>query len=68
MRQIKVGNYISVLRNVDEKKVAPNLPVSRYQHARVTQVNPTYVLCKVKGGGDIYAIRSNLKPHFWAED
>lgn len=68
MRTIKVGNFISVLNPVDRKLDAPNTPVLRYQHARVTEVHPSYVLCKVGNGTVINAIRNTSKPHLWVWD
>lgn len=58
MRAIKAGMHISVKNPVDCKLDGDNAPVLKYQHAKVTEVHPTYVLCSVKGGDLIYAIRN----------
>lgn len=50
--------YVSVKHPVDLKLDPPNNHVLKYQHAKVTEVNPTYIMCSVKGGDPIYAIRN----------
>lgn len=58
MKQVKVNMHVQVLRDVDEKKDAPNLPVSRYQHARVTEVtDQDTIKVSVKGGAELVALR-----------
>jgi hypothetical protein len=63
MKFVRVGMYVNVLVDVDMKKVAPNLPVSKYQHARVTEVtDQDTIKVSVGGGPEMVALRLDDPP------
>jgi len=63
MKKVRVGMGIGVLMDIDEKKVAPNTPVTRYIHGRVTEVTDQGTIrVSIKGGTPVVALRLGDPP------
>lgn len=64
MKQVKAGMHVQTIRDVDMKKDAPNAPITKYQHLRVTSVTDQDTITVDVAGADLIALRLGDDPHW----
>ena len=57
MKQVKVGMFVQVIRDVDMKNELPNVPVTKYQHLKVTTVTDQDNIRVKVGASTLFAQR-----------
>lgn len=65
MKQVKVGMFVQVLRDVDLKLDPPGDTVSMYDHMRVTEVtDQDTIKVKFRDGNELVALRLGEPPNW----